>query len=114
MQLRESSLGVKKMYVASQVMPLMSHGLLQSKNRAFEMAYYTVLHTGGLGITSFSRRLWNLWPKPDSAPKFQNSNRTIQNLEFRFAQTISTGDAAIGLAAGRQTWAIYLLSVGRF
>ena len=31
---------------------------------------------------SFSRRFWNLWPKPDSFPKFQNSNPTITGLRI--------------------------------
>ena len=34
----------------------------------------TIEHEGGISW-SFSQRFWNLWPKPDSAPKFQNKNR---------------------------------------
>ena len=36
----------------------------------------TIEHEGGISW-SFSQRFWNLWPKPDSAPKFQNSTPKI-------------------------------------
>ena len=42
----------------------------------------------------FSRRFWNLWPTPDSASKFQDSNPTIRRLRIRLARTTNNGFSA--------------------